>query len=54
MGATLANNGRNPATGEQVIKAENVPHILSTMIMAGLYDGSYCIYPYSTKSLIHL
>ena len=40
MGATLANNGRNPATGEQVIKAENVPHILSTMIMAGLYDGS--------------
>ena len=40
MGATLANNGKNPATGEQVIKAENVPFILSTMIMAGLYDGS--------------
>ena len=40
MGATLANNGKNPATGEQVIKAENVPHILSTMAMAGLYDGS--------------
>jgi glutaminase len=40
MGATLANNGRNPATGEQVIKPENVPHILSTMMMAGLYDGS--------------
>lgn len=40
MGATLANNGKNPATGEQVIKAENVPHILSTMTMAGLYDGS--------------
>jgi glutaminase len=40
MGATLANNGRNPATGEQVIKPENIPHILSTMIMAGLYDGS--------------
>jgi glutaminase len=40
MGATLANNGKNPATGEQVIKAENVPYILSTMIMAGLYDGS--------------
>jgi glutaminase len=40
MGATLANNGRNPATGEQIIKPENVPHILSTMIMAGLYDGS--------------
>ena len=31
MGATLANNGINPATGEQVIKAEAVPHILSTM-----------------------
>jgi glutaminase len=40
MGATLANNGINPSTGEQVIKAENVPHILSTMTMAGLYDGS--------------
>ena len=40
MGATLANNGKNPATGEQMIKPENVPHILSTMIMAGLYDGS--------------
>ena len=32
MGATLANNGINPATGEQVIKAEAVPHILSTMM----------------------
>src|SRR5215211_472318 len=40
MGATLANNGKNPWTNEQVIKAENVPYILSTMIMAGLYDGS--------------
>lgn len=40
MGATLANNGINPATGEHVIKAEDVPHILSTMTMAGLYDGS--------------
>jgi glutaminase len=40
MGATLANNGINPATGEQVIKAEDVPFILSTMTMAGLYDGS--------------
>ena len=40
MGATLANNGKNPATGEQVIKPEDVPYILSTMTMAGLYDGS--------------
>ena len=40
MGATLANNGVNPATGERVIKAEDIPHILSTMMEAGLYDGS--------------
>ena len=40
MGATLANNGINPATGQQVIKRENVPEILSAMMMAGLYDGS--------------
>ncbi len=40
MGATLANNGKNPQTGEQVISRDNVPHILSVMMMAGLYDGS--------------
>jgi len=40
MGATLANNGINPATGEQVVKRENIPEILSTMVVAGLYDGS--------------
>ncbi len=40
MGATLANNGMNPATGQQVIKRENVQEILSSMMMAGLYDGS--------------
>jgi glutaminase len=40
MGATLANNGKNPVTGEQVIKPESVPYILSAMTMAGLYDGS--------------
>lgn len=40
MGATLANNGVNPVTGEQVIKPEDISHILSTMTMAGLYDGS--------------
>src|SRR3954471_12617531 len=40
MGATLANGGKNPHTGEQVIKKENVPEILATMTMAGLYDGS--------------
>ena len=40
MGATLANNGVNPKTGEQAIKREDVPYILSVMMMAGLYDGS--------------
>ena len=40
MGAVLANNGKSPATGEQVIKVEDVPFILSTMAMAGLYDSS--------------
>jgi len=40
MGATLANNGVNPATHEQVIKREDIPYILSTMMMAGLYDSS--------------
>jgi len=40
MGAVLANNGKNPATGEQVIKREDVPYILSAMTMAGLYDSS--------------
>lgn len=40
MGATLANNGVNPITHEQVIKPENIPEILATMTTAGLYDGS--------------
>lgn len=40
MGAMLAADGISPATGQRIIKAEDVPHILSTMTMAGLYDGS--------------
>jgi glutaminase len=40
MGATLANNGINPATHEKVMKATNVPFILAAMTMAGLYNGS--------------
>jgi len=40
MGATLANNGVNPVTRERVMKAKNVPFVLSAMTMAGLYDGS--------------
>ena len=40
MGAMLANNGVNPATNAQVINSDYIPHILSTMALAGLYDGS--------------
>lgn len=40
MGATLANNGINPATREQVIRRADIPYILSAMTMAGLYDAS--------------
>ena len=40
MGATLANHGVNPATGVQIIKREDIPYILATMTMAGLYDSS--------------
>ena len=40
MGATLANNGVNPVTGDRGIKAQDVAEVLSTMTMAGLYDGS--------------
>jgi glutaminase len=40
MAATLANGGKNPVTGKQVIKAEHVPNILAVMATAGLYDDS--------------
>jgi glutaminase len=40
MAATLANGGRNPLTGKQVAKSENVPEILAVMATAGLYDDS--------------
>jgi glutaminase len=40
MAATLANGGRNPVTGKQVIASENVPPILAVMATAGLYDDS--------------
>ena len=40
MGATLANGGVNPRTGERVVRAENVPHILAEMMMEGLYTAS--------------
>src|SRR5215831_11937410 len=34
MGATVANVGINPATGERVIKSDDIPFILSAMTMA--------------------
>jgi glutaminase len=40
MAATLANNGKNPVTGKQVIKPEYVPKVLAVMATAGLYDDS--------------
>jgi glutaminase len=40
MAATLANGGRNPVTGKQVMKRANVPEVLAVMATAGLYDDS--------------
>ena len=40
MAATLANGGKNPVTGKQVMKAANVPEVLAVMATAGLYDDS--------------
>jgi glutaminase len=40
MAATLAFGGRNPVSGKQVMKSENVPEVLAVMSTAGLYDDS--------------
>tara|TARA_R110001599_G_scaffold192503_1_gene387907 strand:- start:28104 stop:29123 length:1020 start_codon:yes stop_codon:yes gene_type:complete len=40
MAATLANGGRNPLSGKQVMRNENVPEVLAVMATAGLYDDS--------------
>jgi glutaminase len=40
MAATLANGGKNPVTGKQVMKQENVSKTLAVMATAGLYDDS--------------
>jgi glutaminase len=40
MAATLANGGKNPVTGKQAMKTENVPEVLAVMATAGLYDDS--------------
>jgi glutaminase len=38
MAATLANQGRNPRTGEQAVGPEQVERILSVLSMCGMYD----------------
>jgi glutaminase len=40
MAATLANGGKNPVTGKQVISQGHVKRILAVMSTAGLYDDS--------------
>lgn len=40
MAATLANGGRNPLNGEQVVRSEVVEQVLAVMATAGLYDDS--------------
>ncbi|WP_298632638.1 glutaminase A [uncultured Umboniibacter sp.] len=40
MGATLANGGENPVTGDRVLAEEHVPELLAIMATAGFYDES--------------
>jgi glutaminase len=40
MAGTLANAGKNPVTGKQVMKSAYVPNVLAVMATAGLYDDS--------------
>ena len=40
MAGTLANGGKNPVTGKQVMQAGHVPNVLAVMATAGLYDDS--------------
>jgi glutaminase len=40
MTATLANGGRNPVTGEEVVRHDVVTYVLSVMLTCGLYDFS--------------
>jgi glutaminase len=40
MAATLANSGKNPVTGKQVINSKNIGEVLAVMATAGLYDDS--------------
>ncbi len=38
IGATLANHGRNPRTGEQVVRADVVRDMLTVALTCGMYD----------------
>jgi len=40
MGSVLANGGKNPISGKQIIDAANTPYILAVMATAGLYDNA--------------
>lgn len=40
MAGTLANMGKNPVSGKQVMDAAKVPYVLAVMATAGLYDDS--------------
>lgn len=40
MGATLANGGTNPVTGERVVPAAVARDVVSVMATCGVYDGS--------------
>jgi glutaminase len=40
MGATLANGGRNPITGERAIDPQHVTNVLSVMSTCGMYDNA--------------
>jgi glutaminase len=40
MAATLADGGKNPVSGKQVMTSKNVPYVLAVMATAGLYDDS--------------
>lgn len=40
MGATLANEGVQPATGKRLLEQEHVPELLAIMATAGFYDES--------------
>ena len=40
MGAVLANKGKSPFNGKQLLHEKYVPQVLAEMAIAGLYDGS--------------